>query len=506
MAILESLQLEVIWSGPVSLVQKVIVMAKMVLHVLDPEAQINVSQLAQEAGVSRETLYEWGYQAIAVLGMACLPKQRGRKRGVEPLRLELGPSAALSEQVAELRQDNDRLRQENQDLREQVVTLSTELKELVDKAIVVLRLSGKVSYRGIQECLELLFGVAVSHSVISAKLSEAAEQAETVLPSLLGQVQVKLAGLDEVYLKEKGRRVYGLLKRATDRTSDTWQVVIEALPQAQQTLQGLVSDLARAFPALVRKLRQKWQRPLQHQVCIVHTMRKLYEFTTLAWKPYRLAQQRYQQAKQALSKAPDDQQSLTEYWSARQLRNFHWRMARYALTLTSHLVAALRQPTRQAAEAALDKTLAGLAQLPTDYQPFTKKVTTFINRYRPKLFTHYHLPGLDWTTNSCEGAFSVLRRFVTVYKAFPSQHSLERFFTLFVLYYNLKPQHYPDGAYLAPLVRAGVTIDGNYLHYLGYQTPQPLIPYSKLNHQTTQTSPKPILQLSTKFHLLPLAA
>jgi len=44
------------------------------------------------------------------------------------------------------------------------------------------------------------------------------------------------------------------LKRATDRTSDTWKGVVEAIPQARTTLQGLVSDIARAHPALVRKL------------------------------------------------------------------------------------------------------------------------------------------------------------------------------------------------------------------------------------------------------------
>ncbi len=70
-------------------------------------------------------------------------------------------------------------------------------------------------------------------------------------------------------------------------------------------------------------------------------------------------------------------------------------MSRYVLTLVSQLVTALSKPTRQATEAALDQTLAQIALLPTDYQPWVSKVTTFINRYRAKLLLHYDYLGLD---------------------------------------------------------------------------------------------------------------
>ncbi len=75
-----------------------------------------------------------------------------------------------------------------------------------------------------------------------------------------------------------------------------------------------------------------------------------------------------------------------------------------------------------------------------------------------------------------------------------------------MLYYNLKPQNYPDGNYVAPLVKAGVTLEGDYLYYLGIETPQNIISYSKLAQGTALASHAPDPQLSTELVALPRAA
>ncbi len=520
MAILHTLLLEFTYSGPVSLVEKVILMALMILHLLDAELEINVSDLSRKHGVSRESLYEWGYTALSLLGLECIPERPGIKTKAERESIEPEQLERLKQQVGDLQQENARLRFEVERLKGEVVRLTIQTKEMVDKAIIVLRMSGKVSYRGLVECIELLFGVHVPAYVIKEKLSQAADRAEGVLPTLLASIRVQFAAIDEVYLKEQGGRIYGLLvtdlpsraivslKRATNRTSDTWLETMQHIPQLKDSLCGLVTDLARAFPALVRKLGAAWQRakPLLHQLCNVHAFRKLFEYQSLALTPYKQAQKRYHQAKKALSKSPHPPEVQAEFWAARQMRNFHRRMRRTVFTLTSQLITALSKPTRQAAEAALNQTLAQMALLPDDYQPWVSKTTTFINRYRSKLLLHYDFLALDWTTNSCEGAFSLLRRFVSVYKAFPSQQSVEQFFALFVLYYNLKPQHYADGSFMAPLAKAGATVEGNYLHYLGYSTPLTFIPYSKLPPNTALSPPATILNLSTQFNSLSMAA
>ena len=71
--ILESLLLDIYWVGRVPFVLQVILTAKMVLHLLDPENRINVSKFSKESGVSRQTLYNWGQLAIAILGLGCIP-------------------------------------------------------------------------------------------------------------------------------------------------------------------------------------------------------------------------------------------------------------------------------------------------------------------------------------------------------------------------------------------------------------------------------------------------
>ena len=504
MEILHALLFEFTHTGPISLVDKVILMAKMVLHLLDSDIKINVSELSREYGISRETLYDWGHKSVTILGMGCIPDQPGCKgKPVEPEEV-----SELKKQVKELQQENEGLRSRVEALKEKVASLTVNLKEMVDKAIVTLRLSGKVSYRGIEECIELIFGVHVPPYIIKEKLNDAANKAEGILPRLLSSIKAKFISLDEIYLKEQGRRIYGLLvtelgsraiislTRATNRTSDTWLETLKKIPQLKENLQGIATDLARAFPALIRKLKDAWQKKsLLHQLCNVHAFRRLLELKKLALQPYKKAKERYQNAKKALKKKPNCPDMLLELWSAQQLRDFHWRMSRHVLALTTQLIKALSKPTRQAAEAALDQTLAQIALLPIDYQPWGTKVTKFINSYRDKLLLHYDFLGLEWTTNSCEGAFSVLRRFVNVYKSFPSQESVEQFFTLFVLYYNLKPQRYADGTVMSPFEKAGVNVEGNYLYYLGYSTPK-IISYSKLAAQASS------LKLSTEFNHL----
>lgn len=257
----------------------------------------------------------------------------------------------------------------------------------------------------------------------------------------------------------------------------------------------IVSDLARAFPALVRKLREAWKRPLQHQLCNVHAMRRLFEYRKEIWKPYRMAKQRLLKAQKALKGKNYQQGVIEEYWAAKQLVKFHWRMVCFCISLTSQVIAALRKADKQEAQSELEKVLPQVATLPSEYQAFGQKLAKFINNYSDKLLLHLEYSDLDWTTNSCEGTFSILRRFVVVYKCFPSAKSTERFFSLFVLYYNLKPQQYPDGAYVAPLTRAGISLSGSYLSYLGYSDSHHVISYSKL--PSTRKLFPPLLDLST---------
>ena len=506
MDIIDALRLEGKEPTVTTLETKIIVAAKMLLHLLDPDFQLKVSELARQVGVSRQSLYIWGWLAITVLGMACLKTKPGPK-AVEPEGAEV---TQLRAELQQMQWDKDRLCFANRQLEREVAALRLELVELIERAIIVLRMSGKVSYRGIQECLHYLFGVHVSLAEIEAQVRQAGQQAQSVLTTLLAQIQVTWVAIDEVYLKEAGRQVYGLLvvdlesrlalalHRAVDRQASTWYQLLKDAPQLRHTLRGMVADLARPYPVLVRRLARYWQRPLVLQDCNVHAMRHLFKLRTKALGPYRRAKQRYQAARKAWLDQPDEPDLQVEYQAAGQLYRFERRLLKYVLGLQQQLIKALGQPSRPAAEAILTQTLAQLARLPTDYQPFTQSVTKFIVRHQPRLLAHFDHPGLAWTTNAAEGAFSLLRRFVTVYKAFSTQQGVQSFFALFLLYYNLKPQCYDDGQLVAPLARAGVQTNGTYLHYLGFQTPTPFIAYAALKRQEQK--------LSTEFPTLVRAA
>ena len=506
MDIIDALRLEGKEPTVTTLQTKIMVAAKMLLHLLDSDFQLSVSELARQVGVSRQSLYSWGWLAITVLGMACLKTKPGPK----PVEPEIAEVTQMRAELQQLQWDKDRLYFANRQLQREVATLKLELLELVERAIIVLRLSGKVSYRGIQECLRYLLGIHVSLAEIEAQVQQAGQQAQSVLTRLLAQVQVTWAAIDEVYLKEAGRQVYGLLvvdlesrlaltlQRTVDRQARTWYQLLKDLPQVRQTLQGLVADLARPYPVLIRRLAHYWQRPLVLQDCNVHAMRHLFKLRSKALGAYRRAKQRYQAARKAWLDQPDAPDVQLEYQAAGQLYRFERRLLKYALGLQRQLVTALRQASRPAAEAILTQTLARLARLPADYQPFVRSVTKFIVRHQPRLLAHFDHPGLTWTTNAAEGAFSLLRRFVTVYKAFSTQQGVQSFFALFLLYYNLKPQRYDDGQRWAPLARAGVQTNANYLNYLGFPTPTRLISYATLKRQAQK--------LSTEFPTLARAA
>ena len=491
MEIIDALRLEGKEPTVTTLQTKIIVAAKMLLHLLDPDFHLNVSELARQVGVSRQSLYQWGEVALTVMGLVCLQRKPGPKV-VEP---ETAEVIQLRAHLQQMHGDKERLSFANRQLEGEVAALKLELLALVERAIIVLRLSGKVSYRGIQECLHHLLGVQVSLAEIEAQVQQAGQQAQSVLAPLLAQVQVRWAAIDEVYLKEAGRQVYGLLvvdlesrlaltlQRAVDRQASTWYQVLKDLPHLRQTLQGLVADLARPYPRLIRQLAGYWQRALVLQACNVHAMRHLFRLGTKARDPYRRAKQRYQAARQAWLNQSQEPAVRLEYQAARQLYRFERRLLKYVLGQQGHLLKALRQSSRPAAEAILTQTLAQLARLPTDYQPFVRSVTKFIVRHQPGLLAHLDHPGLAWTTNAAEGTFSLLRRFVTVSKAFSTQHGVQSFFALFLLYYNLKPQRYDDGQRLTPLARAGVQTNGNYLYYLGFSSPTRLISYATLKRQ-----------------------
>jgi transposase-like protein len=105
MDILDALRLEGKEPTVSTLETKIVIAAKMLLHLLDPDFELNVSELARQVGVSRQSLYNWGWLAITVLAIACLKTKPGPKI-VEPEGAEV---TRLKAELQQIQWDKDRL-------------------------------------------------------------------------------------------------------------------------------------------------------------------------------------------------------------------------------------------------------------------------------------------------------------------------------------------------------------------------------------------------------------
>ena len=119
-------------------------------------------------------------------------------------------------------------------LQAKIVVLKEQWKIKVERLIVVLKLSGHCTVGDIVEVLS--FGLEVKRSVgyVQNTIAQAGLNAEGIFTKLLEVVTLSGAiCIDEVYLKELGKRMYGIvivdplsglvlcLQRCTDRSSDT---------------------------------------------------------------------------------------------------------------------------------------------------------------------------------------------------------------------------------------------------------------------------------------------
>ena len=113
-----------------------------------------VSQLGQQAQVSRQTLYSWKAKGQSALEAAFEPK--------EP-----------------------------------------EARTPLERAVLTLLVEGHASYRGIQACLAVLLGQQVSLGTITAIVQNAGERAQRWLEQQVSE-QGRVLALDEQYSSKRG--------------------------------------------------------------------------------------------------------------------------------------------------------------------------------------------------------------------------------------------------------------------------------------------------------------
>ena len=207
--------------------------------------------LATTLGVSPQT---W-YTALRGAVQALLWVQR-HKTTVATLVSQLH---AVQSRVVELEQTARRLQAEVHRLtaalaaaQSQLSALQAEVTRLPgawtvmqDRLIVVLKLSGRCTVRSIVEVLEYGLGLQVSVGYVQGVISQAGLNAHSALARLLQVVPLSGAiSVDEVYLKELGQRIFGIvivdplsglilrLTRCADRSKATLGTVLQAFATA----------------------------------------------------------------------------------------------------------------------------------------------------------------------------------------------------------------------------------------------------------------------------------
>src|SRR3989440_10400019 len=171
-----------------------------------------VSQLGQQAQVSRQTLYSWKAKGQRALQGAFEPKE---------------PSAAIP----------------------------------LERAVLTLLVEGHASYRGIQTCLAVLLGQQVSLGTITALIQEAGARAQRWLQQQVCE-QGRVLALDEQYSSKRGEAYLNIVDVHSAQVWATlpavavdggrWTLALWYLHEQGVDSTGTVSDGGRAIAEALR--------------------------------------------------------------------------------------------------------------------------------------------------------------------------------------------------------------------------------------------------------------
>lgn len=189
-----------------------------------------VSQMSQQIGVSRQTLYSWKTKGQRALEAALVPKQ---------------PQTAAT-QPGELQ-----------------------------RAVLTLLIQGHASYRGIQACLKELLGLEVSLGTITAIVHTAGERAQGWLRQ---QVPTggRVVALDEQYSSKRGEAYLNVVDTQSGQVwaslppvgvdGESWTLALWELAEQGLTCCGSVSDGGNAIHEALRTTQQlsSHQRDVWH--------------------------------------------------------------------------------------------------------------------------------------------------------------------------------------------------------------------------------------------------
>lgn len=355
-------------------------------------------------------------------------------------------------------------------LQAEVADLKKQWQVNVERMILVLKLSGHCTVRDIVEVLQAGLGVQVSVGYVQNIIAQAGQNAESIFAKMLAIVTLSGAiCIDEVYLKELGERMYGIvivdpltglilcLKRCSDRSSDTIADLLATFSS------GRYKDLIKLC---LTDMYQGYLKPVKthlpnavHQFCWFHlncfhigaTVRRaklayeraLKELATFDKKHSAPLSTNLQAQRLALVETCTQ---ANKYWIGAE--RFQKMMLRY-----------LRLPDLAEATSRLELIIRIGSQ---GKNPFVNKMAVFLKEHQAGLLTFrlclqsdkhllqrlsrsqqkwIPLPkswALPITTNAAEHIFRCLRRYTKPMGHFGTEAATQRFFHLFAVYHNLR--------------------------------------------------------------------
>lgn len=457
----------------------------------------NMTEIAQLAGVSRQTLYHHLRMAIEGLHWVYQYKKSLSKllSQLEQYRQQCLIAKGKTEEAQQTIRDywmrlSDRSKQ-IKSLEAQLAAQQQQNQCFLERLIVVLSLSGRCSIRSIVEVMHLGLGVKLSEGYVHDILAKARGQATTILTRLSAVLPFSGAiAIDEVFLAEWGKRIYGVvvvdpitglilrLGRASNRSHEEIGKVLKGLSESgmKSTVKLCLTDMYAAYEKLVKV----YFPEAVHQFCWFH-INCFHLGATV-----RQAQSGFRQAHLKLesfeSKHPRRRnKSLVRRHAAlsdtrEQAYRFWVGAKRYQNLLKNCLQAhSLQQATEK-----LDR----LIRLGQDHRnPYIYEMATFIESHRSGLVTFLHclehksllhphkhpsgettwIPLLDramipQTTNGAEHIFRCMRRYLKGMDHVGKEPTTQGFFDLFSFFHNARPLREGPKAGSSLLKAAGVDV------------------------------------------------
>jgi DNA-binding transcriptional ArsR family regulator len=477
--------------------QWIVCIAAAIIRAFGEGSEQNMTEIAQRAGISRQTLYHHLRMAIESLHWVYLNKQGLSRllRQIEQYRHQwLMAKGKAQEAQQTIREYWLRLG----DRGKQIKTLEAELVALkeqnqcfLERTIVVLSLSGRCTMRSIVEVMALGLGVKMSEGYVHGILAKARGQATAALTSLSRVLPFSGAiAIDEVFLREWGKRIYGVvvvdpitglilrLGRAGDRSHQAIGEVLKGLSESgmKASVKLCLTDMYAGYEQLVAA----YFPAAAHQFCWFHincfhlgaTVRQAkagyrqaqIKLETFEGKHPRLRNKTLQRKHAALSDARDQ---AYRFWVGAQ-------------RFQSLLQNCLQAPSSQQATEKLDR----LIRVGRDHRnPYIHQMATFIERHRPGLLTFFNCleknpllhrqpqPDGDkrWvplqdramipkTTNGAEHIFRCLRRYLHGMDHVGNDNTTQGFFDLFAFFHNARTLRSGSKAGTSLLKDAGVDL------------------------------------------------